>query len=170
MQPIEQRIRNLNVNLLDDSRRITGNHHKVRDVLGHHASSADSDATPNSDARTNHHVSAKPAVRAYSDRGTEFRPIDAIAEERVERVRSGVESAVRADESAVSDGDETRVEEDGVEVDIHSLSDAEIDAVVDLDGRVYVGVVWEEGRVFFGCCGDRWEGCLIFDDAGYMLD
>lgn len=65
-------------------------------------------------------------------------------------MRGAVEGYVGPDDGPVADADLARVEDDAVEVDEDVAADAQVEAVVDGDGRLDPGVVGEESVVLLG--------------------
>jgi hypothetical protein len=66
----------------------------------------------------------------------EFGAFGAIPQRWVERVGSGVEAAVWADQRAGAEGDRAGVNEGGVEVEEDAGAEAHVTAVVDVDGSI----------------------------------
>ena len=73
-------------------------------------------------------------------------------------MRGAVEGYVGSDDGPIADADLTRIEDNAVEVYEDVAADAEIEAVVDCDGRLDPGFVVEEGIVLFRSRCDVGEG------------
>ena len=74
----------------------------------------------------------------------EFGAFGAIPQRWVERVGSGVEAAVWADQRAGAEGDRAGVNEGGVEVEEDAGAKLDVAAIVDVDWGVYSGFRGEE--------------------------
>lgn len=84
----------VDVDLLQDPRRIAHHDHIIGHILGHHAPRADCNTSADSHAGKHNAVAAEPAVLPDLDRLAGLRSVDPVAQRGVERMRAAVEGAV----------------------------------------------------------------------------
>ncbi len=103
--------------------------HTCRYILRHNAACADDGVITDGDARANLHAHANPDVIADGDRLGIFQSGVALC--NIERMACGRDTAVRADEHMVADGDRRRVQNHKVMVGIKCTADTRMAAVID---------------------------------------
>lgn len=86
-----------------------------------------------SDARTNDHISAYPAIASDAHR---FTPLGVSTRDRIGRMASRVDVNTRAEERVASDTDLGHVEHDAAEVGVHAFFQVDVRTVVAVERRL----------------------------------
>jgi len=170
----EQRIGNVDLNLLDDAGWIASNTMERRHVFRHNTPCAYCHTSTYCDARKHNHIATKPAVLPDGYGLTQLWAIDPVPEERVKRMCGRVETTVWPNESAGSYGDQTRVKEGTIEVNVYAGSKSagddqtmlgsstnyfaipEVGSIVYLDWTVYPWIIRKKKLVLIFCWDFGW--------------
>lgn len=94
---IKHRIRRIYLDLPEDACWIPSNDMESRHIFRHHTSSTDSHAAAQRHAWQHDAVTAEPTILADGDIGPELWAFDAVPEEGIEGMSSGVEGAAGSD-------------------------------------------------------------------------
>lgn len=132
--------------------------------LCNHTPGTNSTPIPNHHPRQNNHTPGNPAILANGNTCAHLGPIGAIAQVWIQGVRATEKRHVRADQGSGSYGDLAGVDECAVEINKNPASDADVCAVVDVDGSFEPGISVQRGVFVFFCgcgcgcgCGCWWE-------------
>jgi len=129
--------------------------------LCNHTPGTNSTPIPNYHSWQNNHTPGNPAIFADGDTCTHLGSIGAIAQVWIQGVRTTEKRHVRADQGSGSYGYLAGVDECAVKINEDPASDADVCAVVDVDGPLDPGI-GVQGGVFFGvgcgcgCCWREW--------------
>jgi hypothetical protein len=176
------RIRLLGLDLPDYSSRITSHAVERGHIFCHNAPRTDGNAPPYGHSREHHNATSEPAVLADGNGLAEFRAVDTIAEEWIERMCGGIKRTTWTDEGTSADGDQAGIEKGTAEVDIDALAKPEmvsirsvctrdsvgvpeVGSIIDVDGTVNIRLFLEEGGILFLCCAWRGERTLVINNA-----
>jgi hypothetical protein len=93
----------VNLNLPNNPRRVASNHMELRHIFCHYTTRPNGDSSTKSNTRTNGNIAPQPAIFSNGDWLAELRPLSAIAEKGIQRMRGTIKGAVWTDQSAGSD-------------------------------------------------------------------
>jgi hypothetical protein len=103
---------------------------EIRDVLCYNAPSSHHAASANRDSRKDNNVPANPTIFSNVNLFAQFGTTSPLTNGWVQRMCSGVERYIRTNQSAGTDRDHARVNENRVKVDKHALSETDVVAIV----------------------------------------
>lgn len=104
------------------------------EYLCHHTAGANRTTIPNRHAGQHDDIATQPTVVANVDRLTELRALGAFPNRRIQWVRAGIKAAIRTYERPRTDADRARVNEGGIEVQLCTFTEDDIEAVIRLNG------------------------------------
>jgi len=159
-------------------------------IFRNHTPGTYGNAPADCDARTDCYVASEPTIFTNCYRASEFRAIDSVTEERIERVCGGKERAIGAYESPGTNSDEAGIQEGAIEVDIDSFAESntvslihvtldrriversqmltdipQVCSVVDFDRSIYVWLVLEKDGIFLVAGSWRRDGRMIIHNT-----
>lgn len=138
------------------------------DYLCHHTAGANRTTVPNRHAGQHDNIATQPTVVADVDRLTKFRTLGALPNRRIQWVRAGIEAAIGAYERPRTDADRARVNEGGIEVQLCTFTENDIEAVICLNWGADPRLFGEDLVICFRSVLARWQGPCVVGNTVYV--
>lgn len=119
--------------------------------------------------RQDRHIPSNPAVLADVDFLPILRPVGSIPQGRIQRMSPAVQTDIGPEHGPRSNGHQTGVDDDAVEVDEDALAQFHVEPVVNSHRGLNPRLILKESLVFVGVISWRRKRCLVIDDTAPLV-